>query len=431
MFPTAQKATVLPATVAPSLAAQLALTVLLVLVLVQVQDPPACPGLHHISSLTQLQHLAVWTDWNEILARYDRFNAKWPVLPEHVLPALSGLTRLEANLFDVPALADLSSCTNLQHLAVCMTRDHVDLSPADWAGLAALTQLTELRLLNVCITEASPEACEALGKLTRLQVAAAFEWHLAFVPALTACVRLTEVCGEWHWPQDSSRHVVHTLPQVQVLTASCGLEPGTHVRYECFPNLRCLRQDVLYDGNPFQHVFVICPSDLHLICKHCTGLQELSLTAETASLLPEEEHEGPVNTVAAVQSLTSLQCLTRLVFTPYHDLEHLALVQACRVLESHSLQELHVIEGGMGAEVTLPAWLQLGQLRQLRKLSVRVTQKSTYAGLMKQALVFMSALAGCGAVMLQLPGSNGPFVAALAALRDAGLPAPPVVLWGE
>jgi hypothetical protein len=390
------------------------------------------------SALKQLQHLAIWADWDEDLSRYEHgFDADWPDLPAQLLPALTSLTRLESNLFDVPAVAELSSCVNLQHLAVCSSCGkhklcaHVELGAADWACLAALTHLTELRLMNVCMLEASPQACEAFSKLTRLQIAAAFEWSRDFLPALTACARLTEVCGTWGWPRQSSEPVVHTLPQVLLLSAFCGLEPDLPPRYECFPNLRRLRQDVLSDGRPFMHVFVICPSDVHLLCKHCTGLEELVLTAETSSLLPEIEHEEDVNTVAAVQSLTSLQCLTRLAFTPCHEYEFLALVQACCVLESHSLQELHVTDGDLDSDVTVPAWLQLGHMQQLRKLSLRITHSPTYARLVEQAHIFLSALFGCDTVVLQLPGPIGPFESALAALREAGLPAPRVVCWGE
>jgi hypothetical protein len=100
-------------------------------------------------------------------------------------------------------------------------------------------------------------------------------------------------------------------------------------------------------------------------------------------------------------------------------------VQACCVLEGHSLRELHVTGPRWYSNVTVPAWLKLGQLWQLRKLSVHIACSRTYDALVEQAQVVLSALGGCGStVVLRLPGPVEPFDAALAALREAGLPAP-------
>jgi hypothetical protein len=115
---------------------------------------------------------------------------------------------LESNVSGVN-IAELSGCIDLQHLAVCAVP--LQLAPADWASLAALTRLTELRLLSVEVREATPEACAALRQLTRLQVAATQGWSQALIPALTACASLTEISGSWY-PLSSSECPTLSLP---------------------------------------------------------------------------------------------------------------------------------------------------------------------------------------------------------------------------
>jgi hypothetical protein len=210
----------------------------------------------HLSGLKKLQHLVIWAHWDEPPEWY--YGVACAAVPGQPFAAMLGLTRLEFNAFGLDTLEELSSCRNLQQLAVCMTRR--SLRPADWGSISHLTQLTELRLLNADLTEANAEACEACSKLTKLQVAAAAVWSQAFVPALTACVRLTEVSGDWTWVGSSAGHV---LPQVLVLEGM--VIPANRVELHgaqlgLFPRLRHLRADVLVDGSQFLVSHVISPS---------------------------------------------------------------------------------------------------------------------------------------------------------------------------
>jgi hypothetical protein len=227
-------------------------------------------------------------------------------------------------MFDMDSLVALACCANLQHLAVCMAPGEHDPRAADWAVLAALTRLTELRLMNVSMSKPSTEACEALSKLSRLQVAAAGRWCQGFLPTLVACGQLTEIVGFWDWSSSKSG-VLPTLPQV--LTLSSPRQGGYAARapFECFPNLRYFREDVLVDGLPYAEEFVITADDLCSLCQHCTGLRELVLTANHASFHDDVQE---ASCIAAIQSLTSLQQHTRLSFTPSTDFEFLAMVQA-------------------------------------------------------------------------------------------------------
>jgi hypothetical protein len=185
-----------------------------------------------------------------------------------------------------------------------------------------------------------------------------------------------------------------------------------------------LREGVLFDGTQHELEVGLSTSDLLSVVQHCTGLRDLLLAAEEESLWASDEEPS---TVAAIQSLTRLQHLTRLVFTPGNSRDHLALVQACRVLEGHSLRELHITESTL-AEVELAAWLQLGQLQWLHKLLVQLVDSDLSDSLAKDAEIFLSSLSGCRSVHLCLPGSTEPFSTALAALEEAGMPAPTVVL---
>jgi hypothetical protein len=166
-----------------------------------------------------------------------------------------------------------------------------------------------------------------------------------------------------------------------------------------FPSLRQLRADVLVEGSQCPNAFVMSPLDLSHLCMQCTGLQELALTAQIWTLTPYDSLE----TVAAIQSMTSLQHLTSLKFTPRNDLALLALVRACCVLEGHSLQQLHVSEGCFTPRqrpgIIAAAWMQLGQMRRLRKLAVRIPLTPTHSDLAGQAAVFMT---GCSVLAVAL-----------------------------
>lgn len=403
---------------------------------VQEDHPLQYAGAHHLSGLRQLQHLALWANWDDRKEWYlGGYASKEDCtsLPAQLLSALTCLTRLESNVFTV-SLPDLSSCVNLQHLVSCMALDgrpqsthYQQLQPADWSGLAHLTRLTQLRMLNASCWVATPGACEALSKLTGLQVAAAAGLCQNFLPALAACQQLTELIGEWHWAFDKEVRIdaALALPQVVVLGSNNKREDAC---FQHFPNLRHWRSDVLVDGGQVRLGSVISPPDLHSLCQHCTGLMELVLTAADSSFDAPDLDDQP-GRVAALQSLTHLRQLTCLKFTPHDSFELLALVQAACVLEGHSLRELHVSEGN-STEVSRHAWMQLGKLRQLRQLSVE-GRGYTYACLAVDAAVFLGALSGCGAVLLSLPGPTWPFEEAPAALRRAGLPAPRVELHGS
>lgn len=389
--------------------------------IVQVWDPLPYAAAQHLSGLKQLQHLSIWADWDGLRSRYEDELHGFAVLPVQLLSAITCLMRLESNVLNLD-IAGLSSCVNLEHLAVCTARRSFRLAPVDWAGLAQLTRLTELRLLNGALRDVSPEACVALSKLTGLQVAAAYSWHVAFLPALTACVRLTEIFGLWY-PLPSSERPALTLPQVLVLNSPTEGDAGC---YECFPNVCRLREEALVDGTQHLYNYAMAPSHLCALCKHCTGLRDLVLTAENGSLDPATLQ---ADCVAAIQSLTALQHLTRLDFTVFDNVQFLALVRACSVLEGHSLQVLQLTEGYHSA-VTAGGWMQLSALRRLRKLSAAVSSKAAYDVLVTEAVTFLGALSasGCGVFCLELSESTAPFESALAALQMVGLQPPRVEL---
>lgn len=352
--------TVVPHFIACSPFRPLALTPCCCVACVQVACLHSYAAVHHLSFLTQLQHLSIGGKWYNNSRYRNNSSILRPVLPPQLLPAMSGLRSLESNLYSVGTLTGLSCCANLQHLKVCLNADSTKLGPDDWAGLAGLTALTQLCLLNVELLDATPEACTALSKLTRLQIAAAFKWSQAFLPALTACVQLTEVFGRWQW-LDSSERAAVTLQRLLVLNTP-GVTEGPPARYECFPNLRCLRQDVEVDSTPCLPDAAMHPSDLWSLCQHCTSLRELLLPADYYSLEPET---NGLSCVAAIQSLTSLRLLTRLDFTPASGHELMALVQACCVLEGHSLQELRITNHG-----GLRKLHERGRLATLGRISV-------------------------------------------------------------
>jgi hypothetical protein len=211
---------------------------------VQIEDACVYDAVHHLSSLRHLQHLAFWADdWvgDEHMERFDSV-AGFPILPQQLLSSLTALTRLESNLFDVESLAAVSSCVNLQHLSVCLEQHFESTAQQQWAALAPLTRLTELRLLNAYIKTASPQACETLKGLSRLQCMGVGLLGPTFAPALTECLQLTEICGEW---AQSSKCVEAVLLQVRVLSGAAGDAP-----FECFPQLSHLHADTYVDGVP-------------------------------------------------------------------------------------------------------------------------------------------------------------------------------------
>jgi hypothetical protein len=167
------------------------------------------------------------------------------------------------------------------------------------------------------------------------------------------------------------------------------------------------------------------------MCKYCTDLRDLDLKASQQTLCPMDS-QGRAYTsrvrAEAIQYLTSLQQLTCLKFTPSDSFELLSLVQACCVLEGHSLQELHVTQGNILPHFSVrpAAWIQLRELRHLQHLSVKLTCEQTCACLADEALVLLSALRHCGSVTLTVTGLTVLFEAALAALREAGMPTPRV-----
>jgi hypothetical protein len=216
------------------------------------------------------------------------------------------------------------------------------------------------------------------------------------------------------------------LPQVLALSGACRTPPAQYLS-----NLHHFHGNTCIDGCPFYDLCVLPSSELQLLCKHCTNLQELAVTAHHGSIAPEGDDDQVPEycvTVAAIGSLTSLQQLTCLKFTPRDDFELVALVTACCVLESHSLQELHMSES-TELKVTPGAWLQLSQLRQLRQLTLKLTFRGTfeYYSRAAEAALLVSALSGSKNVSLQLPigggDLSGVITEAVAAVLEAGLPA--------
>jgi hypothetical protein len=235
----------------------------------QAQQPLQYAGAYHLSSLTQLKHLAIWADWNNPKEWYlGGYACKedCPCLPAQLLSSLTSLTRLESNVFLV-SLPHLSSCVNLQRLVSCVALDglprsgyYQQLRPADWAGLAHLTALTELRMLNACWWATTPEASNALSKLTGLQVAAVAGVCQNFLPALTACQQLTALTGEWHWALQEEKRIndAFVLPQVLALGSNNRREDAC---FQQFPNLRHWRSDVLVHGGQVKLGSVMSPPD--------------------------------------------------------------------------------------------------------------------------------------------------------------------------
>jgi hypothetical protein len=154
--------------------------------------------MHQLSGLTQLQHLAIrMEDWGTAERKqHYLFYERADVLPDQLLSVygLTALTRLETDIGSGLTLFGISTCVSLQHLEVSVSDE---IEPHQWEYLAPLTRLTHLRLLDAVLDQISPEACDALSCLTKLQVAAAGSWSPAFLPALAACVQLTEICGSW------------------------------------------------------------------------------------------------------------------------------------------------------------------------------------------------------------------------------------------
>jgi hypothetical protein len=388
--------------------------------------PDKYARVQQLSGLKQLEHLTIWAkDWDATkrVARYCH-NETTPAFPVRLLSSLTALTRLESNLLDVEPLSCISSCVGLQHLSVCggpVEPFHRQLEPDQWACLAQLTCLTHLRLLNATLIEASPEASAALSKLAKLQLLAAQKWDTTFMPAVAGCTQLTEICGEW---QISDAHVGLTLPHVLVLSGAWYEAPVAR-----FPNLQrfCVSTCVAGHPMPDSRYVATYPGQLAYMSQLCTSLEELELTSDAGSLLwvpgCERGH------VAAIQSLTSLQLLTCLRFTPRDDFDLVALVRACSVLEGHSLQEAQV-SSDAGCFVSIPAWVQLGQLRKLLQLSLNFKLMATCRQLATAAFAFVSALSGCGYVYLGLPGWDPDVVdrfrAAVTAAREAGLLVPQV-----
>jgi hypothetical protein len=73
--------------------------------------------------------------------------------------------------------------------------------------------------------------------------------------------------------------------------------------------------------------------------------------------------------------------------------------------------------------------MQLGQLWQLEKRSVQLQACGVVDSLAEEAEIFLTSLAGCRSVHLCLPGSPHVLENALAAVCEAGLPAPAAVVF--
>jgi hypothetical protein len=271
--------------------------------------------------------------------------------------------------------------------------------------------------------DACPAACEALRGLTNLQQAAPAYWAPEFLPALTACVQLTCISGQWK--EAGSVFAGVPLPQVYELFTAGGTAP-----FRFFGNLQTLRASITVDTCAIAALVVEPAAYLPSLCRHCTALRELQLDADRVGIPAGADQPAAVDSrarVVAVQTLSALQHLTLLVFTPRDNTEQLALVKACCVLEQHSLREPHLSQG-LDTSVTPAGWMQLGKLAQLRQLSLRLRDPVVIQPLAEEAFVFLSALSGCEFVSLRLPGGYGEvadkFHEALAALSEAGLPAP-------
>jgi hypothetical protein len=189
--------------------------------------------------------------------------------------------------------------------------------------------------------------------------------------------------------------------------------------------------------------YVMTPMSLQSLCQHCTSLRELVLTAKFSSLDCRDCQDAPWveyrygtgpgivtgrEAASAIQSLTCLHQLTCLKFTPADDIAHTALVRACCVLEGHSLQELHITQGFEGG-VTAAALMQLGQLRQLRKLSVNVVCEKARIGLEEGGIAFLSAVSNIKLVEIIFPFAPECFECCADVLKQFGMPVPSLELY--
>lgn len=302
------------------------------------------------------------------------------------LNRLTALTSLRCEEVSVDQLCAVRECVALQDLFLhcCNVDPSSELGPAEWATLAALTQLTRLFLWNSTQHTPSKARSSTLQCLKRLQEFAAASLSADVLPDLVGCTQLTSIRGAW-LPTDNP--CFSRLPYVLHLGWVAGPVP-----YSAFPNLKSLYVDVS-DRGP------ITSAALRSLTRHCASLQEFAVNQAnpTSCTLPPAE----LSTVraAAICSMVSLTQLTSMEFVVHDNAELAALVSAVTALVNCKLKSFRLVLQQSG-DATIAGLMQLARVSSLQCMSVKVPSRMVFA--VDDARMFVAVFGGMQDVWIEV-----------------------------
>lgn len=389
---------------------------------IHLQDlgPFDAVGLSELSRLTQLQSLALLstTSLEDVAPDLPR---RWRFIPH-----LTALTALDISLSRPDDVAKLGGCTSLVSLVVKGVVPPLQLQPSTWEAVGTLTRLTELQLWVVDHRFDTLEGfASAVTQLTRLEVFACESWTDEVLPVLQGLPALTDVLGYWwsldgEWPGKEEAERV-TLPQVRTLSAAGGWVP-----FKAFPKLEEFGQRRSLTTDAVASVGECCPD-----------LREWWLDDDTdgkpqATCLEDE----PLRScVAAVQSLTALQRLTRMEVSLSCNAEVFALVPTAeQLLQNGSLQRLRVLvvddsEPYYVSDICTSFLVYFGRLSGLRQLQLELQHSADMFGSVSEGAALLGAFGGCAKVSIRAAHSHlRTLELAQSWLQDSGLGVPSVEL---
>jgi hypothetical protein len=346
--------------------------------LLQVAEPMDEQDLLPLMSLHSLEVLQIWSGSKTGL--FCR-----PLLSAELAGSLTALTSLSMSGCHVSCLEHVGSCTALRVLELyCPDGSQEELSESGWAAVGELTGLVDLQLYSAEMMTPTPECCDAVGKLTRLQSFGAEAWSVDMLLALAPCTQLTQLAGGWQHGNKDVAHVV--LPSVVELADAHGCAP-----FAALPNLVTVRQ-----SSP------LAPDAFANMGKHCSQLRQL-IAWDSARLpmtsLPSAE-TSRVH-ISIVKALSALTCLTRLDFMVGASGEVCALVDVVADLLPHGFQRLKVCVLG-DSHVRLGMLMLLAKLHGLPELVLELNP-STADEVVLDAWPFLSALSGVRHVRICCP----------------------------
>jgi hypothetical protein len=363
-------------------------------------------GQCHRTDLLQLSRLCGLQDLSIDLSCR---NQAEPLVSFKLVSQMSALTALRLSARSADGFGSLSSCVNLQQLDVLdQTGVSFDLSATDWCVLGQLTQLTKLDMWPVHLGTDCGACCLALQQLTGLHELSAGALASGVLAGLRHLPHLTSLGGDF-LPIDGL-DMTFTCVQVAHLWASSG-----HLPCDAFPNLLHV------------HLHKRITSDaLAALSTHCHLLQSLQHDlpeSPVANLLTLPAAEPVADRVAAVRSLSSLQCLRALDFCVQEDAEMHAVCQAAAELAR--LTQLRIVVRNTSDVTSSTPLFALARVSSIKNLALWVLKPS----LLRQADLaknFVAVLAGVKRLQLVVASElqHTQLSSAFESVESLGLPLP-------